>query len=110
MTELSRVIRNCPVASVSNTSVAPLARVDGAVPAAAASVGPEVTVTRAGASRERLGADLDRLAYAARRLRPSRRAYIHPHVSSSPASRRHEPRKPHAYQPPPKSATASPTR
>src|SRR5438067_5872323 len=72
MTELSRVIRNCPVASVSNTSVAPLARVDGAVPAAAASVGPEVTVPRAGASRERLEADLDRLAYAARRLRRSR--------------------------------------
>src|SRR3982750_1875059 len=40
ITELSSVIRNCPAASVSSTSVAPPARADGAASAAGPPAGP----------------------------------------------------------------------
>src|SRR5438067_11419917 len=59
ITELSRVIRNCPVASVSSTIAAPLARAPGAAPATAPSA--PVATCRAPA-RPPLGAQLFVLA------------------------------------------------
>src|SRR5215216_6395176 len=56
MTELSRVIRNCPVASVNSTSVAPPARADGAtVGVGAARVPLEAVIATSRAQGERVG-------------------------------------------------------